>query len=433
MKIIKLCQKIIKILVFLSLFLNVNFVFAQSPVNDRLTLNGLVNEVINRNAGLTAQELRIRAKRELVNSADALSDPRVSYSIAPSSFGDEIPSDFGNALGVRQVIQLSQSFPWPGKLSLRTELAETEAALAQYTYDELLLTLVNESRSLWSEFWYVEQALSTNAEHQELLLELEGVAATQYANGLGLQQDILQIQTSLVELKYLAANLSQERRRIQARINNLLNRSSENPLPSPEADFSEPPIPSINVLHNWMQEAYPELLILETESDRAFTQFQLVEKEDLPDIQLNMGYNEIMNNSSLRFQVGISINIPFDFGNRTARKSAANYEYSSILSDITRLKYELEAEMEQALSRYEEHSENIRLFEEEFLPLTEQTFNAASANYEGGGGNFETLVDVQQQLLNVRLQIALMQAEKLMILSELDNLSGGLLWSVENF
>lgn len=433
MKIIRLRQKIIKVSLCLSLLLSVNSVLAQSPVSDSLTLDGLVNEVINRNAGLTAQELRIRAKRELVNSADALSDPRVSYSIAPSSFGDDIPSDFGNALGVRQVIQLSQSFPWPGKLGLRTELAETEATLAQYTYDELLLNLVNESRSLWSEFWYVEQALTTNAEHQELLLELEGVAATQYANGIGLQQDLLQIQASLVELKYLNINLIQERRRIQARINNHLNRSPESLLPPPEVEFSEPIIPSSDVLHSWMLEAYPEILILETQSDRAFTQFQLVEKEDLPDIQLNMGYNEIMNNSALRFQVGISINIPFDFGNRTARKSAANYEYSSTLSDITRLKYELESEMEQALSRYEEHTENIKLFEEELLPLTEQTFSAASANYEGGGGNFATLVDAQQQLLDVRLQIAQMQAEKIMILTNLDNLSGGLLWSVENF
>lgn len=117
MKKFSLYKKFIAAVVFLHFFLGVNFVFAQPFATEVLTLEGLAIEVIDRNAGLTTQELRIRAKSELIESADALNDLRVSYSIAPSSFGDQIPSDFGNALGVRQVIQLSQSFPWPGKLN----------------------------------------------------------------------------------------------------------------------------------------------------------------------------------------------------------------------------------------------------------------------------------------------------------------------------
>lgn len=432
MKKISLSQKFIPSALCLALLFYVNPIFAQSSAVDKLSLERLVREVLDHNAGLTAQELRIKARSELIESADALDDPRISYSIAPSSFGDQIPSDFGNTMGVRQVVQLSQTFPWPGKLSLRTEIAETDMALAQYGYEELLLTLINESRSLWSELWYVEQALFSNAEHKGLLSELESVAATRYSNGLGLQQDLLQIQTSQLELKYQATSLQQQRQRLQAQLRSLLNSSSGASFPTLDTKFTEPVLPDPEVLRNWMMQTYPALLILETQSGKAFTQLQLTNKEDLPDIQLNLGYNEIMNDPALRFQVGISVNIPFDFGNRSARKSAAGFEYSSTLSDITRLKYELEAELTQALSRIVELTENIDLFNVELLPTAEQTFLAASANYEGGGGNFATLVDTQRQLLNIRLQIARMQAEKLMTLTEIDKLSGGKLWPVEN-
>ena len=257
MKIFNAClKKIYKTTYVMGLLIS-PFVFAQSEVVEALNPNWLSNEVLQSNAGLTAQELRVKARRELVESASALDDPRISYSVAPSSIGDQIPSNFGNALGVRQVIQLNQSFPWPGKLSLRTDLAATQVEIAQYSYEELQLSLVHQSRSLWAQLWYVEQALLTNSSHQQLLEELEEVSATRYANGLGLQQDLLQIQTDLVEAAYQESALNQQRRRIYARINSLINRSPSSELGVPVMELEEPDIPAFEVLENWMYESQP--------------------------------------------------------------------------------------------------------------------------------------------------------------------------------
>tara|TARA_R110000772_G_scaffold167377_4_gene279100 strand:- start:1560 stop:2864 length:1305 start_codon:yes stop_codon:yes gene_type:complete len=432
MKIFNAClKKIYKTTYVMGLLIS-PFVFAQSEVVEALNPNWLSNEVLQSNAGLTAQELRVKARRELVESASALDDPRISYSVAPSSIGDQIPSNFGNALGVRQVIQLNQSFPWPGKLSLRTDLAATQVEIAQYSYEELQLSLVHQSRSLWAQLWYVEQALLTNSSHQQLLEELEEVSATRYANGLGLQQDLLQIQTDLVEAAYQESALNQQRRRIYARINSLINRSPSSELGVPVMELEEPDIPAFEVLENWMYESQPQILGLQAESNAAFNRTQLAEKDDFPDIQLNIGYNEIMNDSALRFQVGVSINIPFDFGKRSSRKAATRFEYNSSLADINLLKNDLSAELEQELSRYEEFQDNIALLETELIPIAEQTFTAASANYEGGGGDFAALTAAQQKLLDIRLRLVQMRAEKFMTVTEIDRLSGGKLWPVED-
>jgi len=400
--------------------------------DDELRLAELTRVMIQQNAGLTAQELRTRANRELVESAGALDDPRVSYSIAPSSIGSDIPSDFGDALRVRQSFQVSQLFPWPGKRQLRTELAVARAEINEANYEQLLASLIAQVRSLWTQLWFAYQALSVNAEHQALLNDLESVASTQYANGLGLQQDVLQIQTSLVELDHREFVLNQEIKRLQARINDLLNQSADTSIGLPGEQLPILTLPNRNTLLEWVLESEPELIGLEASSRWAHKNKELIDLEDFPDIQVNAGYNEFWNDIEQRTQFGISLNIPLDLGKRSARKAAAGFNYASSQADVARLRSKLMADLEQLLSSVEELTHSINLFETELVPLAGQTLNAASANFQSGGGNFQSLIQAQQQLLELQLQISEMQADRLISISQIDKLCGGRLWPVEN-
>jgi len=406
-------------------------VFGQFIPDDELLLADLTQAVIQQNAGLTARELRIRASRALTESAGALDDPRVTYSVAPSSIGTAIPSDFGNALRVRQTFQVSQLFPWPGKRQLRTELAEARVEIEEANYEQLLVALIQQVRSLWSQLWFADQALSVNAEHRDLLNDLETVASTRYANGLGLQQDVLQIQTSLVELQHRELVLNQEIRRLQARINDLLNQPADTPLGLPGEQLPNRTVPGRNNLLEWVLESEPELMALQARSRLAQRNKELVELEDFPDLQVNVGYNELWNDIAQRTQIGVSLNIPLDFGKRSARKAAAGFNYASSRADVARLRSELAADLEQLLSTEEELAHSIDLFETELIPKAEQTLSAASANFRGGGGNFQTLIQAQQQLLDLQLQVSEMQADRLISISHINKLTGGRLWPVE--
>lgn len=405
--------------------------YGQIDSENDLLIEELVQAVIQQNAGLTVQELRIRASRALAEYAGALDDPRISYSLAPSSIGTDIPSDFGNALRVRQTFQVSQLLPWPGKRPLRTELANARTEIAEANYDELLTSLVQQTRSLWSQLWFVNQALSINENHRALLTDLETVASTQYANGLGLQQEVLQIQTDLVELDHQEFVLNQQIRRLQSRVNELLNRSANFPVGSPGQQLPNQVLPDRSNLLQWILESEPELNLLEARSRVAHKERRLVELDDFPDIQIHAGYNELWNNIELRTQVGISLNIPLDFGKRSSRKAAADFAYASSRADVVRYRSMLSADLEELLSTVDELAHSIVLFSTELIPKAEQTFEAASANYQGGGGNFETLIQAQEQLLDMQLRISEMQADQLITISEIDKLSGGRLWPVE--
>ena len=77
-----------------------------------LKLDELRQEVLRRSPTLEAMESAWRAANSRYPQVTALDDPMFSYSLAPATIGvDRL--DFG------QKFELSQTFPWPGKLGLR--------------------------------------------------------------------------------------------------------------------------------------------------------------------------------------------------------------------------------------------------------------------------------------------------------------------------
>lgn len=403
---------------------------AAQPVSETEDIDDLIAAVISSNASLESRRHLTSAREELVTSEGALEDPRISYSIAPNSIGDSIPSKFGDALRVRQNIQLSQNIPWPGKRALRSERMAASAEVAQQSFEETRLELISDTRLLWAQWWYANKALSTNLEYQRLVSEMTQVVESRYGNGIGLQQDVLRAETYAIQLRHQHLVLEQELRRLQAQLNHLLDRSPRSPLPIPIGDLAIPALPSQTVLEQLLLDAHPALEELKAKSNVAKLNQRLTEKDDYPDLQLNMGYNELWNESALRLQVGVSLNIPLDLsGKRSARKNAAQYEYHSVQMQLHSKRSELLSSLEAELSNYEQAVHGIRLIATELLPSAEQAFNATLANYEGGGGNFFDLIDAQERLLDMQLLLSKTYAEQYMALTQLNELTGGHLWS----
>jgi cobalt-zinc-cadmium efflux system outer membrane protein len=215
---------------------------------------------------------------------------------------------------------------------------------------------------------------------------------------------------------------------LQSQINHLLNQAPATILGPPLGEPEIPDLPDRVILEQWLLESHPSLLGLKAETNVARLNLRLTEKEDYPDLQFNLGYNELWDASSQRLQVGVSLNIPLDFGKRASRKAAAEYEYGSKRSDIVNKRSELMSDLESQLSQSDQASHGIQLIEGELLPKMQQTINATLANYQSGGGNFYTLIEAQEQLLDFELLLSSSYAEQFIAISEIDRLSGGQLW-----
>ncbi len=404
---------------------------ATAQQTESFTPEELIHEILQLNPGLAAQRLEALAREEQIVSAGALEDPRVNYSIAPATIGQNIPSALGDTMGVRQVIQLSQNIPWAGKRQLRTEAAQAQSAAAHFMTDDLQLQLIAAGRLHWASWWDVQQALDINQEQKTLLAELESVIETQYANGSGLQQDLLQVQTARIQADHRSIALEQQSRRITARINALRNRPVTAEVATNLDEPQPPELPAEAVLRNWLEAANPALQVARVDADAALADRSLTYKNDYPDVQVNVGYNELMTHSDLRLQVGVSVNIPLDFGKRSSRKAASDYRYHSAQSDIQYIRNQLFSELEQQISRAEEAEHAIKLCREQLIPKATQTLAASRSDYQEGIADFSNVIQAEQALLEARLLLSNSMASQYQAHAEIDRLVGGQLWPFE--
>lgn len=397
-----------------------------------LTAEELVQDILQLNPGLAAQRLEALASHEEIESAGALEDPRLSYSMAPATIGQNIPSALGDTIGVRQVIQLSQTFPWAGKRQLRTEVAQAQSTEAHYSTEDLQLELIAAGRLLWASWWDVHQALTINREQQGLLSELEAVIETQYASGAGLQQDLLQVQTAKIRTDHRGIVLEQQSERIKARINALRNRPIVAEIAAAQGEPQPPELPSEEILRNWLEQAHPALRATRANADVARAARALTYKNDYPDVQVNVGYNELWNASDLRLQVGVSVNLPLDFGKRSSRKAASDYRYNSAQSDINYLRSQLLSELSQQLSRAREAHHAIELARDQLIPKAKQTLAASQSDYQQGIADFSSVIQAEQALLEARLLLSNSIASQYQAHAEIDRLVGGQLWPLSS-
>ena len=191
-----------------------------------LSRNELIERVLARNPGLDAAREAWQAALARYPQATALADPMFGYGVRPRSFGSDEVDD-------AQDFELSQALPFPGKRGLRGEMALASADAAGEDVAAERVRLAALASTLFDAYWLAERALETNAQHLVLLEELRAAALTRYAAGTSSRESVLAAETEHAMLLHSEIELAAERRIVVERINTLLHRAPELPLPPP--------------------------------------------------------------------------------------------------------------------------------------------------------------------------------------------------------
>jgi cobalt-zinc-cadmium efflux system outer membrane protein len=294
-----------------------------------LTPDRLVQEVLQRNPGIDAMQAASDAAGARIESAGALDDPMVSYAMAPNTAG-------GPRQGLNQNVQVSQKFPWPGTLDLRSRMATAEAQSADQQVADLRLRLAARARADYAQWYYVHRALAINVANTTLVEHLRTVAEASYASGQSPQQDVLQAEVELVRLRNQALELARLQRTLRAKINALQNLDPGTEVPAPSGLPPEVPLPTYAALQDAALAHYPMLQSLDSRIQASKDRVDLAHQGYKPNITVLAGYNSIMDMPAKRLTVGVAINIPFG-GNHRGEVSEANarlHESEAKLADV---------------------------------------------------------------------------------------------------
>jgi outer membrane protein TolC len=381
-----------------------------------LTAKKLAEWVIKANPGLASLHAAAEAAAYRIDPAGSLDDPRLSYGTAPLTSGSDT--------GLDQKIDFSQKIPWPGTLAARESVARHEAVAADRDVDALKLRIIAQTKSAYAEWRFVDEALAIHHATHDLLNDLIATAETRYAVGKALKQDVLQAEVERTNLDNHKLRLIQLQTTIQARINALLNREPDTPLPK-AAPIKLLPIPApFETLRELALAQHPDLARLDAKILAANSQITLAKKAFFPDFQVGVGYNSLWNDTDKRFVIGASINIPLNRSKRKSELSRARAEERRVELSLVERRANLLADLAQARAEVMEAHESVELYDEKLVPLAKEYLEAAVADYQSGTGAFLNVIIAEQRKLNTMLALARARADYVRRLAELERWTG---------
>lgn len=388
-----------------------------------LTAESLVASVLEANPALAAIQAAAESAAFRIETAGSLDDPMLSYGVAPLTVdGDR---------SLNQRIDLSQKIPWPGTLAARESAARFDAVAADRDVDGMRLRIISHAKTAYAEWRFVHAALDIHHATQALLEDLIATAETRYAAGRALKQDVLQAEVEYADLDNQLLRLQRIKSTVQARINALVNRPPDAPLPPASPINVTRVLPPLERLLKLAVVHHPDLRRLEARISASASRVTLANTAFYPDLQVGVGYNSLWDDADKRPIFGFSINIPLDRSKRRADLGRAQADKRHAKWSLVERRAELLADVARARAEAVEAQASVVLYQKKLLPLAEEYLEAAVADYQSGSGAFLNVITAEQRKLRTDLALARARADYARRLADLERSLGAPIGTAE--
>jgi outer membrane protein TolC len=364
-------------------------------IGDVLSREWLVAEVEARNPSLAAMVAAWQAAAQRYPQAVALDDPMFMGLIAPASIGSE-------DVTTGYMLDLQQKLPWFGKRRLRGTAAAAEADAAFQDSADTRLTVRLAAEMAFLEYFLAARLVRLNRENTRIMEQFRETAQVKYRTNQVTQQDVLQADVELAELARRQFELDRMQQVAAVRINTLLRRWPDAPLPPPPATLDAPPRPTnADLLWQTALQQRPDLAALAWRVQSEEVGLELAYKEFFPDVSVIGRYDAAWQETPLRAQVGVGFDLPIYREKLRAAVREAQFRVSQRRSEFDQQALEIQYEVNQAAQQVEESRRTVELYSQRLVPVTEQNVAAARANYENNKLSFLDLATAQRQLVTI--------------------------------
>ena len=370
----------------------------------------LVAAVLARNPDLDAARATWRAAVAGYPSAVTIDDPRLTYEVAPFSIGSAVP--FG------QRVELSQKLPYPGKRAAAGDAALAGADAAEADYDTLRLELAEATVHAFDDDYVATRALEVNTHHHELIERISKSATAQYTVGKASQQDPLEAEAELIALDRERLMLETQQRAATARINRLLRRPADAPLPPPPAKLE------IAVEAGEGLARHPKLVAAEARIRGRAAEIAGSRRDFYPDLELMASYDSMWSDWQHRFMIGVAVEIPLQRSGRRASVERAEAEQAKARAELASVTDMLAEDRDLARRAIVEARADLELDEKRALPTARARVDAGLAGFTAGQTSFSTVVMAEHALRDVELRLEQTRADLDRRIATLDRVSG---------
>jgi cobalt-zinc-cadmium efflux system outer membrane protein len=295
-------------------------------------------------------------------------------------------------------VQLMQMVPFPGKLGLSERIAERTSEMARSSAEEIAWMIRSDVAMAFFDIYAADQQIEVMRKTLRLLEDFEKVARAMYSAGTGRQSDVLRANVEIARMEAEIARMEAMRVVAAARLNGLLARPAETPVPSPVLPALPALVPERDTLRTWAEETRPMLLKAKTGVERAQASRDLARKELWPDLALGVQYGQRDAGMGLErmgsLMVGFSL--PVFAGSRQLRMrdEAAAMQRMSV-AELAETRADVDARIGELLAELDRARTLIDLYRGTVIPQAEANVESSYSSYRVGSVDFMTLVDAR--------------------------------------
>ena len=254
--------------------------------------------------------------------------------------------------------------------------------------------------------------------------DFRSIALARYESNQVTQQDVLQADLELADLEARSAELARQQTIAVARINTLLHRPAECPLPPP-ANLNLPgELPPLDQLRDLALSRRPDLAAQTARIRADQAALDLAAKDYYPDVEIVGEYDAFMP-EEMRPQLGMNLNVPLWQQKRSAAWREAMAKLEQDRAQYAALADQARFEVQSAYAELLETRQVLNLYNEKIIPTADQYLQSARANYSANKTDFLRLSDAQRQLYNQWDKFYQSQTDYHRRLAELQRVVGG--------
>ncbi|VAX17091.1 hypothetical protein MNBD_NITROSPINAE03-144 [hydrothermal vent metagenome] len=364
---------------------------------DRLDIKTAIRIALDNNPNLMAIREKVNEAMGQYPIVTALDDPTIGVGLYPSTIAS-------NETDLRYKLDYRQPIPYPGKLHLKGERTLAEADAMFSDFGSAKLELIRLVKTAYLELWFTRAAIDINDEDKKLLKEFKTIASGRYSAGKGALQDVIHADLNLAKAEHKQIVLNRTLNIATARLNVLLGRAARLSLPAPSGLPQITPLPDKEAMIKQALAHNPAIGAAISRITAATASLKLARLQSYPDFAVSGSYNRAWMSEDLRPFVGISLNVPIQFGRLRAEKNVAMAKLNRSRSILKAMEDQVRFKVEEPAQKIEEFHHAGKLFREAIIPESELNLKAARAGYSSGKNDFLTLIMAERGLIDSRLK-----------------------------
>ena len=415
-------------LVITSVFAFQSVLTRAAPLPFDNSLGADVSSVIQyareHNQAYAAANFETEAKKERLGSADALPDPVFELELmdATNTMSGKGFSPLPGQVGATRY-RFSQPIPGWRKRELGLKEAEADASQTSAMRDASWSEIAFSIEAQWLKYYANTMDLALNIEALTLLRSLEEFSLTRYKLGMLPQQSVLRMQREITAQRLSIIELTQKERVIVSQLNGLLGRPANADFATPTS--SEPLTDSLDfstLLRN-AEENNPEIHVAERGVELARAERERTYQDRLPDFSLGVRNNR-PNEGEASWDVMFEVMIPLQLGSRRSKERESEHRLSAAKARLSDAYNMSTGKLGAMYSIYQQSVETLKLLRDALLPQAQATRDASRAALTSNKVDFDTVIEAELQLIDIRVRQIQAELEARTALAEIKYLTG---------